>query len=118
MLHAVAIKDMATQDQSTISGTSNVNRKKIQTIVSGMISAVDVLEHHNYSILDYPMKQVQLIHIELKDDHVNVFDLFMQASKSSVPVPGDICPEGLEQLVYGFLFECTDSRDCRTSQTL
>ena len=88
MLHAVAIK-MATHSQSILSGASDANQKKIQTIVSGMVSVLDVLEHHNYTIPDYPVKQVELIHVKLKDDD-NVFDAFMQNSNSSVPVPGDI----------------------------
>ena len=88
MLHAVAIK-MATHSQSIPSGASDVNQKKIRTIVSGMVSVLDVLEHHNYTIPDYPVKQVELIHVKLKDDD-NVFDAFMQNSNSSVPVPGDI----------------------------
>ena len=87
LLHAVK---MATNDQSTfrLSG-SDVNQKTIRAIVSGMVSVVDVLEHHNYTIPDYPVKTVELIHVKLKDDD-NVFDAFMQASSSSFPVPGDI----------------------------
>ena len=66
-----------------------MNQRNIRTIVSGMVSVVDVLEHHNYTIPDYPVKKVELIHVKLKDDD-NVFDAFMQALSSSVPVPGDI----------------------------
>ena len=75
--------------QSTISGASDVNQRNIRTIVSGMVSVVDVLEHHNYTMPDYPVKQVELIHVKVKDDD-NLFDAFMQAPSSSVPVPGDI----------------------------
>ena len=59
---------MATQDKSTISGGHDVNQRNIRTIVSGMVSVVDVLEHHNYTIPDYLVKKVELIHVKLKDD--------------------------------------------------
>ena len=94
---------MATQDKSTISGSHDVNQRNIRTIVSGMVSVVDMLEHHNYTILDYPVKKVELIHVKLKDDD-NVFDAFMQALSTSVPVPGDIYVQrGFFLQVYGML---------------
>ena len=39
--------------------------RKITTIVSGIVSVVDVLKHHNYTIPYYPVKQVDLIHVKL-----------------------------------------------------
>ena len=74
LLHAVAMKmamQMATNDQSTFRSTniSDVNQKTIRAIVSGMVSVVDVLEHYNYTMPDYPVKRVELIHVKLKDDN-------------------------------------------------
>ena len=42
-----------------------MNQRNIRTIVSGMVSVVDVLEHHNYTIPDYPVKRVELIYVKL-----------------------------------------------------
>lgn len=54
------------------------NTKKILNILSGIVGVVDVLELHKYTIPNYPVQEVDLVHIKVKNADT-VLDAFIQA---------------------------------------
>lgn len=65
-----------------------------QAILSGIVTICSVQEHHLYTIPDYPVIQIQLVHVQISQEEegeVKVFDAFMRASSpKQLTVPGDI----------------------------
>ena len=51
--------------------------------MSGIVGVVDVLELHKYTIPNYPVQEVDLVHIKVKNADT-VLDVFIQAQSSVV----------------------------------
>ena len=67
--------------------------------MSGRVSIKEVLEYHRYTIPDYPVFEVELIHVKLEevaDTDIIVFDAIISAPRkpTQLHIPCDVYVKG------------------------